>query len=205
MKLRTLFCGLACGVATLLLTTSVASMNNAGGGDEELRQALRQAGKRTEFHEKLRHIRGKYAHSVKWWRAPGATAIESEGKGTTEWAFDGRFVTQQIKGKWMNLSFEAEIIVGYDNAAERYTAVWMDSLTNRTLFCTGKLDESGETITMHGEYVDVITREPVKVRSVFEVPSRQKKPRIEMYRTNSEGEEFKFLEVSSERWIPPAG
>ena len=54
---------------------------------------------------------------------------------------------------------------------------------------------------MQGEYVDVITRETVQVTSVFKVPTRQREGKLEMYRTDSGGEKFKFLEVDTKRRI----
>lgn len=205
MRLRTLFCGFIFGALTVLFATSVASMNDSGVPDEDLRQAVNKAGQRGDSYQRIRHIRGKYTHAIKWWSSPGATPNESQGRADTEWALDGRFVIQRIKGIWLDMPFKAMVILGHDNTAQRYTSFWMDTLTNRMLFSTGKLDESGETITMHGEYVDVITRESVKVRSVFQLPTRQRAPKLEMYRTDSKGEEFKFLEVASERRISAAG
>ena len=205
MRLRTLFCGFICGALTVLIATSVASMNDSGASDEDLRQAVKQAGQRGDSYQKIRHIRRQYAHAIKWWSSSGANPNESQARSETEWILDDRFVTQRITGTWLDIPFKATVILGYDNVAERYTAFWMDTLANRMLFSTGKLDESGETITMHGEYADVITRESVKVRSVFQVPTRQRAPKLEMYRTDSKGKEFKFLEVTSERRIPAAG
>ncbi len=205
MRLRTLLCGFICGVLTVLFATSAASMNNSGVPDEDLRQAVKQAGQRGDSNKKIRNIRRQYTHAIKWWRSSGATPNESQGRADTEWILEDRFVIQRITGTWLDMPFKAMVILGYDNTAEQYTSFWMDTLANRMLFSTGKLDESGETITMHGEYVDVITRESVKVRSVFQVPTRQRAPKLEMYRTDSKGEEFKFLEVSSERRSSAAG
>ena len=205
MRLRTLFCGFICGSLAVLFATSVASMNDSGVLDEDLRQAVKQAGQRGDSYQKIRHIRRQYAHAIKWWSSSGANPNESQARSETEWILDDRFVTQRITGTWLDIPFKATVTLGYDNVAERYTAFWMDTLANRMLFSTGKLDESGETITMHGEYADVITRESVKVRSVFQVPTRQRAPKLEMYRTDSKGKEFKFLEVTSERRISAAG
>ena len=96
------------------------------------------------------------------------------------------------------------VILGYDHTSEQYTSVWMDTLGTRMFLSKGTLDESGETITMHGEYGDVITKEKVQVRIVFDVPSRGKKKgfKLEMYRPDAEGKEFKFLEAVTTKYVP---
>ena len=205
MRLRTLIFGFVCGAATMLFTASGASMMASGDGDEALRQAIKQAGRRGKAQKVLKHVKGQYMHTIKWWSGDGATPIESEARAKTEWLVSNSVFMQRLSGVWMDMPFEALVVIGYDNLAEQYTALWMDSLTSRTIFSTGKLDDTGKTITLHGEYVDVVSRQPVKVRTVFDPPTRASAGKLEMFRTNTGNEEYKFLEVAAERRIPRAG
>ncbi len=201
MRLRTLLCGFVCGAVTMLCTARVASMDGSGAGDAELREAVKQAARPRDFHKKIKKIKGKYTHAIKWWRSPDAAPDESEGRGDAEWTLDGRFMVQKIHAKWLDMPFKAMVVLGYDNATGQYTSVWMDTLGTKMMFSKGTLDEAGETITMQGEYVDVMTGEPVQVRSVFLLPARKRNMKLEMYRTDTGGEEFKFLEVNTERRV----
>lgn len=205
MKLRTLVCGFVCGALTMMLTASGASMLTTGESDDATRQALKQAGQRGKAHKALKHINGQYMHKIKWWGNAGATPIEAEARAETTWLVNSGVFMQKLSVTWMDIPFKAVVMVGYDNLAEQYTAVWMDSLASRTIFSTGKLDGDGKTIILHGEYVDAISHQPVKVRTVFEPPTRGSKGKLEMFRTNTGDDEYKFLEVASEKRIPRAG
>lgn len=203
MKLRTLLGAFACGAVTMLFTTQVVSMTDTSVDDQALREAFKQANRRTDFDKKIRLYRGKYDHNFKWWKSAGTPPHESMLRGDTEWVLDSRFVIQRMKGKWLDRSFEAMVVLGYDHTSEQYTSVWMDTLGTRMLVSKGTLDESGDTITMRGEYGDVITREKVQVRIVFDVPSRRKTEfKLEMFRTDSDGKEVKFLEAITTRYVP---
>ncbi|MFQ5591910.1 MAG: DUF1579 family protein [Phycisphaerae bacterium] len=201
MRLPTLLCAFACGAGTMLFTTGVASMADSGASDAELREAVKQAARPGKFHKKIKHIRGQYVHEIKWWSAPNATPKESDGRGDTEWALGGRFMVQNIEAKWLDTSFEAMLILGYDNTRQEYTSVWMDSLGTDMLISKGKIGESGETITSLGEYIDVTTGETVKVRSVFLLPARNRDMKLEMFRPDANGQEYKFMEVVTKRRV----
>lgn len=206
MKLHKLLGAFACGAVTMLFTAQVVSMTDPGVDDQALREAFKQANHRTEFDKKIKLYRGKYEHNFKWWRSPGTAPHESMLRGGTEWVLDSRFMIQRMKGRWLDKSFEAMVILGYDHTNEQYSSVWMDTLGTRMLLSNGTLDESGDTITMRGEYGDAITREKVQVRIVFDVPSRSKKGfKLEMYRTDANGKEFKFLEAITTRYVQRAG
>jgi hypothetical protein len=203
MKLRTLLCGFACGALTMLLTAQVSSMDDeqVRMSDNELREAVKQAARPSDGHKKLKRIRGRYNHAVKFWRSATSAPLEVSGMASTDWMLDGRFMRQDIKGTWMNLPFEAVLILGYDNSREEYTAVWMDSLGTDMLISKGKLDPSGEMIVAHGEYVEITSGQPVKVKSTYVLPSRDKDQKFEMYKIGPEGQEFKFIDVEITRRI----
>ena len=202
MKFRTLILGIALGATTMLFTSSVVSMNLSMDSDDDLRHAFKQAGGQNEFLRKLKPLRGKYVQDLKWWRSADAESVALQGRTETKWFMDSRFVKQKFKSKWLGMTFEATLILGYDGIAQHYTSVWMDTLGSRMIFSTGKLDESGETITLIGEYTDALTREPVTVRTVMQVPSKKENTKIEMFRKGADGKEYKCLEVTNARFIP---
>lgn len=203
MRLRTLLCGLVCGAVTMLFTAQVASQSEGETDltDQALRQAANQAASISAFHKKLRKIKGRYDQTIKWWRAPGAAPDESSGWSNTDWEVDGRFLIQRIEGRWLGSPFRGVAILGYDNATEEFTAVWMDNLGSNIIFSRGKADESGETITLRGQHVDIITGEKVETTAILQMPDRKGETKLEMFRTGPDGADFKFLEVATTRKV----
>jgi hypothetical protein len=108
---------------------------------------------------------------------------------------------QRVEGRWLGSPFQGVAVLGYDNAAEEFTAVWMDNLGSNMMFSRGKADESGETITMRGQHVDIITGEPVQVTALLQMPDRKGETKFEVFRPGPDGTEFKFLEVTTMRKV----
>ena len=201
MKLRTLLCAFVCGAVVMLFASRVVSQNDAGLSDDELRRAVEQAASLSKYHKNLKSIRGKYEQTIQWWAAPGAEPKESTCLADTEWILGGRFMMQTFEGKWLDKSFEAIGILGYDKGAGQYNSVWMDTLGTKMLLSKGTLDDSGKAITMHGEYVDPVSGQTVKTRMIMQMPDRKGETSFEMYRTTSDGTEYKFLDLISKRKI----
>ena len=145
MKLHKLLGAFASGAVTMLFTAQVVSMTDSGVDDQALREAFKLATRRTEFDKKIKLYRGSYDHNFKWWKSPGTAPHESMLRGGTEWVLDSRFMIQRMKGKWLDRSFEAMVILGYDHTSEQYSSLWMDTLGTRMLLSKGTLDESGAT------------------------------------------------------------
>ena len=201
MRLRTLLFGFVCGAVVMLFTSQVVSQSDTGLDDAGLRRAVEQASSPTKYHKNFRPVRGRYEQTVKWWAAPGAAAKESTCLSDTEWLLGARFMMQTVEGRWLDKSFQAVAILGYDRGAEQYTSVWMDTLGTKMLFSKGTYDEAAKTITMQGEYVDAISRQTIKTRMIMQLPDGKGGTSIEMYRTASDGSEYKFLDVISKRKV----
>jgi len=199
MKLGTLSCAFVCGAMVMLLMGDIASIGAPAEGEQELRQAVEQSARISDFHTKLKPIKGAYDQKMKWWPAPGAEPLEAESWSDTEWLMGYRFMMQKVKGKWLDMPFEGLAILGYDTSANEYNYVWFDTLGTKMLFSRGACPDPCVSITMHGEYLDALTGETVKARSVLAVPDRKGETTLELYRTTSGGDEFKFLEVASTR------
>ena len=185
----------------MLFTAQVASQSETDLTDQALRQAAKQAASISVFHKKIRKIKGKYDEAIKWWRAPGAAPDESSAWANTDWEVEGRFMIQRIEGRWLGSPFKGIAILGYDNATEEFTAVWMDNLGSNMMFSRGKAYESCETITMRGQHLDIITGETVQATTLLQMPDRKGETKLEMFRTGPDGADFKFLEVASTRKV----
>jgi len=201
MKLRTISCTFVCGAAMMLFAGQALSDGESAPTDNDLREAVEQAASPDKNHRNFKSVRGMYEQTIKWWRAPGSEPDESTSLADAEWILEQRFMQLQFKGKWLEKSFEAVLILGYDKAAEQYTAVWMDTLGTRTLFSRGTLDESGQAITVQGEYLDPGSGATIKTRAVMQLPDKKGETTVQVYRTTPDGTEYKFLDIVSTRKV----
>ncbi|UCE60366.1 MAG: DUF1579 family protein [Phycisphaerales bacterium] len=201
MKRYTLLGGLVCGTVLMVLTGQAKAQTASGASDDEIRSAIQQAGKLSEFHKQLRPVRGNYKQTIRWWRAPDTEPGEFETRGAAEWILERRFLRLTLHGRWLDLTFEGKLFLGYDNGREECTAVWFDSLGTRTFYVSGKPNEAGTEITFKGEYVDAVSGQPVKVRAKMDMPNKKGETKLNMYRTGPDGNEYKFFEISSERFV----
>jgi len=157
-----------------------------------------------DFIKPFRKIRGKRQHVAKWWPGADAPAVEFSANGEARWIHENRVISQKIKGNWLGENFEATVLFGYDNTLGEYTCLWSDTLSNRTVFFTGKRDEEGKTITFTAQTGDALSRQPVQIRCVMHLPDRKGEMKTEFYRTDTGGTEYKFMEVVSKRRVSRA-
>ena len=201
MKLCRLSSALVCTAAIMLFTGQAVAEGEAPPTDAELLQAVDQAAKTTSHHKTFKSVRGRYEQTIKWWRAPGAPADESVSLADAEWILGQRFMKLEFEGKWLGKSFQAVLLLGYDNTMQQYTAVWMDTLGTRTLMANGAVEEGGSAIAYNGEYVDPTSGGTVKFRGTLQMPDKKGGTKIEMYRTAPDGTEYKFLDADSKRKV----
>ncbi|MFT5424129.1 MAG: hypothetical protein ACI89L_001922 [Phycisphaerales bacterium] len=84
---------------------------------------------------------------------PGQEPMIGTGTMQTEWALGGRFTISNLKiPEFMGSSFEGMAITGYDNYANEYTGVWVDTMTTRVTTTHGNMTEDG-TLVMEGTSV----------------------------------------------------
>lgn len=204
MKLRTLLFGFVLGGATVLMSGQVFSDGEDGLSEGEMLEAVKKSAVIGPYHRNLKSIKQSYEQAIKWWPSPDAKPHESTGRSETKWILGKRFLTQKVDGKWLGPSFKGFGILGYDNASKQYEMAWMDSLSTHILICKGTCDDSGKIITMHGDYLDPITGQPKKIRTVLQILNRKGESLLEMFDETSPSREFKFLEIKSKRFVATA-
>ncbi len=159
----------------------------------------------SKFLKPFRKIRARRGHTVKWWISPDADPVECKGSGNAKWIHENRVISQTIKGTWLGASFEATVLFTYDNTLSRYTCTWLDTLSNRMLFFSGKPQEGSETLELTGQTGNALTRQPVQLRCVVQLPDRAGILKTVFYRTDTGGTEYKFMEVVSKKPLISAG
>jgi Protein of unknown function (DUF1579) len=176
--------------------------------NKELAREVKESAMANDFSKFLkpfRKVRGRREHAIKWWPSAKAKPTACTGNGDAEWIHENRVISQEIKGTWLGAPFQATVIFGYDNTLGRYTCTWLDTLTNRMLFFTGKPQKNSKTITLTAQTGDALSREPVELRCVMHLPDRNGVLKTEFYRSDTGGTEYKFMEVVSRRRIIRAG
>jgi len=110
----------------------------------------------------------------------------------------GRFLQDEYKGKAMGKPFKGMGLLGYDNAANSYVSVWLDSSSTGVMTSKGTVDASGKVFTFNGEYTCPITGETRHTREVLTVVDNKTRV-FEMFDKDPMGKEFKALEVTYTR------
>src|SRR5438552_18568322 len=98
------------------------------------------------FHKKLEPLIGEWSYQASFTMAPGSPAMEMAGIGRRRWILDGRFMAEEAKNEG-GQPFEGKGVTGYDNAAKKYTMVWVDSMTTSISIAEGDVDASGKVFT----------------------------------------------------------
>jgi hypothetical protein len=78
----------------------------------------------------------------------------------------GRFVEVVHTGTVMGQPFEGRMLMGYDNIAKKYVAVWVDSMGTAITHYDGTYDKNTKRLMMGARFIDPMTRRPVSVRAV---------------------------------------
>jgi hypothetical protein len=161
MKTRWIACGLAFGVASLLVTGDACSQE-APGPDAEMEQMMKLWEKYAlpgPPHKKLEVYAGTWDVTTKMWmEGPDAPPAVSK---STAWArpiFGGRFIETKAQGT-MSFEYKGEVIqvptewvgyTGYDNFKEKYVGVWMQSSNTGIYHAEGTVDKTGKIFTYFG-------------------------------------------------------
>ena len=108
-----------------------------------------------ENHEFLATFVGDWDYHSTMWMAPGAPPIEMDGTTSYTMGLGGRYLMGIHEGDMGGMPFEGRGLFGYDKAAGKYLASWIDNMgTGITLF-EGHV-EDGKLI-MEAEYASPMT------------------------------------------------
>jgi len=101
-------------------------------------------------HEALSPMTGHWAGTMKTWLSPGNPYDVQHVTSTVQWTLGNRFLEQRFEGLFLGQPFSAVCITGYDDAARRYEANWMDSATTAMLSLSGQMDPVSKVLTLFG-------------------------------------------------------
>lgn len=149
----------------------------------------------SERHAIFSSMVGNFEARNKFWIYPGATPgqppHESTARVENRLEFEGRFLVQRYS--YPGTPFSGIAYFGFDNLAQRYQYVWLDSGATAIESMLGERDPSGD-ITWRARELDPITRADIDVRLVLHVDS-DKEHTLERYESPIRGTEQKSMET----------
>jgi len=83
--------------------------------------------------------------------------------------------------------------MGFDNATQEFTAIWIDNIGTGTAVAKGKYDESTGSIALNGSMVDPMSKKDINFREVYKFVDNDHHL-LEMYIIQND-QEFKTMEI----------
>ena len=145
------------------------------------------------MHEMLAKSVGDWKTITRFWMDPAGEPMETEGTGKTEMILGGRYQKSTHKSSMMGMETEGIFIMGYDNATQEFTAIWIDNIGTGTAVAKGRYDESTNSINLNGAMVDPMSKQEMNFREVLKFLDDDHQL-LEMYVVYN-GQEFKSMEI----------
>ena len=145
------------------------------------------------MHKMLAKADGDWNTISRWWMDPAGEPMESEGTAKFEMILGGRYQKSYHTGEVMGMPMEGINLLGYDNATEEFTSIWIDNMGTGTAVAKGKYDEDSQSIIMNGSMIDPMTKKDMSFKQIFKRIDDNHQI-VEMY-MDFDGQEFKSMEV----------
>lgn len=81
-----------------------------------------------EAHQMMAKSVGEWVTKSAFWAAPGAPPQTADGMVVNEMILGGRYLRSSFTSSMMGMPVQGVNTMGYDNAMEEYTSVWIDNL-----------------------------------------------------------------------------
>jgi hypothetical protein len=200
MTMRRLLGGLAlCAVFGLLAGPVAGQDKDKDKAKDNPFEAYEKAAEPGPQHKLLEPTVGKWSFSGKFWLEPGKDPMETSGTATRKWILGGRFVQEEIEAKGFGgKPFHGLGLTGYDNLQQKYTTVWLDSMSTAAMLSFGTVDKTGKVFTYTKENYDPVMKKKVKSRDVVRILGDDKHV-LEMFMEGPDGKEFKGMELTFTR------
>ena len=127
----------------------------------------------------------------------GLPPMEMQGESSMNTLLGGRYLMEEFVSDFMGEPFEGLLLQGYDNLAEEYWTIWIDSTSTGYQLSRGKKRPDG-SIELKGTMKDLRTPEGRPVRSVV-THVDDNHVRFEMYDTAPDGSEVLSMEIDYTR------
>jgi hypothetical protein len=187
--------------ATLLLGCSLRSKNAEPDGVDATSLSEREwmaLSKPGPSHRLLELFVGTWDAKITFRSGVDGKPEVSRGKSSVSWILGERFIKEDFEGEALGERFQGMGITGYDNAARRFTNVWIDSLNTALATSYGKYLADDNRFDFVGEIYDPLRGAMKSTRSTMHIISPNKYEFV-MYDTASNGVEYRALEIEYSR------
>lgn len=89
-------------------------------------------------HEQLMKKVGEWNTTTKQWTLPGTEPMVSEGRSVIESVHNGLFIRERSESDFAGHPFTGEGFIGYDNTAEKFVSIWVDSMGSGMYYAEGE-------------------------------------------------------------------
>ncbi len=172
---------------------------NAGGAAAV--KALENAMNPGEGQKKLEFLVGTFDVKIRTWVDPTKPPYESTATSVATWVLGGRYVQQMLAGHINGEPWSGIGYAGYDNAAKKYVATYMDSNSTGMEWFSGALSPDGKLAKLTATVSDDSTGKPVKVEMRLNVAANGDHV-TEIWQANRSGKMVKVMELQYTRRKP---
>ncbi len=195
MTLKTVLFGSLLVVASAC-ATSDKTMTYEGMDPMAAMEAAMTFGTPGPAHADFANQVGAWNASMKMQMEPDAPPMTIPGTSTIRTAMGGRYLIENYRCDFMGQPFEGMLIQGYDNLAQEYWTIWIDSMsTGYTLSRGVKISEN--VIETHGSMHDAQTPDGRPTRSLIE--HKDGTVIFTMFDTAPDGSEMQVMEIEYTR------
>jgi hypothetical protein len=152
----------------------------------------------SKAHEMLAKDTGIWDADMTFWMPDSPEPQKAKSVATYKMILDGKYQEGTFKGEMFGMPFEGRGMTAYDNASKEFITTWIDNMGTGMLVSRGQYDEVSKSITFNGKMVDPVTGKEKKVKEVITFID-DKNQKMEMFEVNSDGTEFKNMEILSKK------
>jgi hypothetical protein len=162
-------------VAIAVLTLTLGAAFAAEGQEmteDEMMKAWMETASPDAHHEALAQMAGEWDFTTRSYEAPGEPATVSTGTTVKTMIMGGRYLQEDTQGESFGMPFHGMGLTGYNKTTGKYEWVWFDNMSTALMWGSGTMD--GNKLTCYLDYIDPITKMPMKSKTISTIESKDK-------------------------------
>lgn len=153
-----------------------------------------------EVQKMMASWNGTWSGEMTMWEKPNGPAQTASLKTVNKMILGGRYQISVHTGTVMDMPFEGQETLAYDNGTKQFISTWIDNMGTGITTLKGPWDATNKTITLTGKMVDpgAGNGHEKDTRQVFTIIDDNNQ-KMEMYCSGPDGKEFKNMEIKFTR------
>jgi hypothetical protein len=147
-------------------------------------------------------LMGTWDYTATVWTASDDKPYKSRGRITNEMILNDRFLSSSEVGNLnmggLDMSVHSQGFIGYDNAKNAFTSVWMDTLSTGMMIGSGTFDKKDKAIEETGNFTNPINGAGEKFRAELRFVDLNHYSRT-IFTTGKAGKESRLMEFEYSR------